>query len=127
MHAANDRYIVYDRKPHDADYTSRTPCRLPQRGDHQPYRQRQLLSAGVIGVVTGKGVKSVLQHPNKLARFKSGEGLAQTLERYVWLYNQHLPQLALQHLTPIQAMKSWRKRRPDLFKKRICNRPGLDT
>lgn len=37
-------------------------------------------------------------------RFHSGEDLAQTLERYVWLYNQHLPQLALQHRTPIQAM-----------------------
>lgn len=60
-------------------------------------------------------------------RFESGEDLAQTLGRYVLLYNQHLPQLALQYQTPIQAMKSWQKQRPELFKKRVSNRPGLDT
>ena len=60
-------------------------------------------------------------------RFTSGEDLATTLTRYVLLYNQHLPQLALQHRTPIQAMKDWQKQQPDLFKKRVCNRPGLDT
>ncbi|MDN0085246.1 IS481 family transposase [Crenobacter sp. SG2305] len=59
-------------------------------------------------------------------RFESGEDLAQTLGRYVLLYNQHLPQLALQHQTPIQAMKGWQKQRPELFKKRVSNRPGLD-
>ena len=60
-------------------------------------------------------------------RFESGQDLATTLERYAWLYNQHLPQLALQHRTPVQAMKAWQKQRPDLFRKRVCNRPGLDT
>ncbi|ASJ24588.1 fis family transcriptional regulator [Laribacter hongkongensis] len=60
-------------------------------------------------------------------RFESGQDLATTLEQYVWLYNQHLPQLALQHRTPVQAMKEWRKQRLDLFKKRVCNRPGLDS
>lgn len=34
-----------------------------------------------------------------------GEDLALTLERYVFLYNQHLPQRALMHKTPIQALK----------------------
>ncbi|OBU84612.1 Fis family transcriptional regulator [Chromobacterium subtsugae] len=56
-------------------------------------------------------------------RCESGKDLGETLQRYVLLYNQHLPQLALQHRTPIQA---WQKQRPDLFKKRVSNRPGLD-
>jgi hypothetical protein len=34
-------------------------------------------------------------------RFESGKDLAETLKRYALLYNQHLPQLALQHRTPI--------------------------
>ncbi|GGY25115.1 hypothetical protein GCM10011289_30980 [Paludibacterium paludis] len=59
-------------------------------------------------------------------RFESGKDLAETLERYVLLYNQHLPQLALQHRTSIQAMKEWQKQRPELFKKCVSNRPGLD-
>ena len=40
-------------------------------------------------------------------RFQSGEDLSRTIERYVWLYNQHLPQLALEHQTSLQAMKKW--------------------
>jgi hypothetical protein len=45
-------------------------------------------------------------------RFKSGKDQAETLERYLLLYNQHLTQLALQHRTPIQAIKDWQKQRP---------------
>ena len=59
-------------------------------------------------------------------RFRSGEDLSHTIERYVWLYNQHLPQRALGHQTPLQAMKQWQKDQPELFVKRVSNRPGLD-
>ena len=60
-------------------------------------------------------------------RFESGQYLSTTLERHVRLYNQYLPQFALQHRAPVQAMKAWQKQRPDLFKKRVCNRPELDN
>jgi hypothetical protein len=48
-------------------------------------------------------------------RFQSGEDLALTIERYVFLYNQHLPQQALNHKTPLQALKEWRQNKPELF------------
>lgn len=38
-------------------------------------------------------------------RYTSGEDLKQTLKRYAWLYNHHIPQKALHHLSPIAAMK----------------------
>lgn len=60
-------------------------------------------------------------------RFKSGKDQAETLERYLLLYNQHLTQLVLQHRTPIQAIKDWQKQRPDLFKKCVSSRPELDS
>lgn len=60
-------------------------------------------------------------------RFVSGEDLSETIERYVWLYNHHLPQLALQHRTPILALKDWQKTNPELFLKAVYNRPGCDT
>ena len=41
----------------------------------------------------------------KTHHFVSGEDMAQTLTRYVALYNHQLPQLALKSKTPIQAMK----------------------
>lgn len=56
--------------------------------------------------------------------FNSAEDLEQTLNRYVWLYNQHLPQKALHHETPIQALKRWQTSHPDLFLKEVRNHPG---
>ncbi|MGK2941343.1 MAG: hypothetical protein ACSLFJ_06680, partial [Immundisolibacter sp.] len=43
------------------------------------------------------------------------------------LYNHHLPQKALDHVSPIQAMKRWQRSHPKLFLKRVVNRPGCDT
>jgi transposase InsO family protein len=60
-------------------------------------------------------------------RFDSAMDLEQTLHRYVWLYNQQFPQKALDHRCPIESMKEWQKSNPELFVKKIRNRPGLDT
>lgn len=60
-------------------------------------------------------------------RYVSGEDLEQTLKRYCWLYNHHIPQKALKHQAPISAMKDWQNRRPELFTKRVINHPGLDS
>ena len=58
--------------------------------------------------------------------FRSGEELETTLHRYVWLYNQQLPQSALGSKTPLQAMKDWHKIKPELFKKQPYYLPGCD-
>lgn len=60
-------------------------------------------------------------------RFHSGEDLEQTLLRYVSLYNEHLPQKALDHETPVQALKQWQRSRPDLFSKWVRNHAGPDS
>ena len=59
--------------------------------------------------------------------FRSGEELEATLLRYAWLYNHHLPQKALGHISPVQAMKNWQLSNPDLFHRRVVNLPGHDT
>ena len=59
--------------------------------------------------------------------FRSGEELELTLHRYVWLYNQKLPQSALGSKTPLQAMKAWHKLKPTLFKKQPYYLPGCDN
>jgi len=58
--------------------------------------------------------------------FQSGEELETTLHRYVWLYNQKLPQSALGSKTPLQAMKDWHNLKPELFRKRPYYLPGCD-
>jgi transposase InsO family protein/transposase-like protein len=59
--------------------------------------------------------------------FRSGEELETTLHRYVWLYNQQLPQSALGSKSPLQAMKEWHKLKPQLFRKQPYYLPGCDT
>ena len=59
--------------------------------------------------------------------FRSGEELEATLHRYVWLYNQQLPQSALGSKPPLKAMKEWYKLKPRLFKKQPYYLPGCDT
>ena len=54
-------------------------------------------------------------------RFDSSADLKQTLENYQWAYNHQIPQRALGHVSPIQALKEWQKKRPDLFVKRVYN------
>ncbi|EGV32870.1 Integrase catalytic region [Thiorhodococcus drewsii AZ1] len=60
-------------------------------------------------------------------RFDSSQSLEQTITRYVQVYNQHIPQKALGHIAPIQALKDWAEKRPELFKKRVYNLRGLDA
>ena len=60
-------------------------------------------------------------------RFDSSQSLADTIVRYVKVYNQHIPQKALGHVAPIQALKDWYERHPELFKKRVYNLAGRDT
>lgn len=60
-------------------------------------------------------------------RFASAAELEMTLTRYVKTYNHQIPQRALNHLAPVQALKKWQTEKPELFVKRVYNQPGLDT
>jgi transposase InsO family protein len=60
-------------------------------------------------------------------RFGSAAELESTLRNYVKIYNHNIPQRALKHQTPIQALKEWHSKRPELFTKRVYNQTGLDT
>jgi transposase-like protein len=60
-------------------------------------------------------------------RFGSAAELESTLRNYVKIYNHNIPQRALKHQTPIQALKEWREQRPELFTKRVYNQASLDT
>ena len=59
-------------------------------------------------------------------RFRSRDDLETTLRRYAILYNQHIPQKALDHKTPIDALREWQTRLPALFIKPVRNLPGPD-
>ena len=89
--------------------------------EHRLTKPRTPRTNGMVERFNGR-LEQVLQ----THRFNSAEDLSKTLHRYVWLYNQHLPQKALNHQTPVAAMKKWQESHPHLFKKRVANHPGPD-
>src|SRR6056297_1889080 len=90
--------------------------------DHRLTPPKSPQTNGMVERFNGR-IEDVLQGHH----FKSGEDLEQTLERYVWLYNQQLPQSALGSKTPLQAMKDWHNLKPELFKKQPHYLPGCDS
>ena len=59
-------------------------------------------------------------------RFATAAELERTLLNYLQLYNQHIPQRALGHKSPIEALKTWQAKRPDLFVKRVYKQARPD-
>ena len=60
-------------------------------------------------------------------RFASAAELESTLMNYQNTYNHHIPQRALNHLSPIEALQNWRDKSPELFVKRVYKRAELDN
>jgi len=92
----------------------RTPKGVPAGMPEGPERRDQRFNGRIADIL-------------RTHHFRSGEELEATLLRYAWLYNHHLPQKALGHVSPIQAMKRWQQSHPGLFHKRFINYPGHDT
>jgi transposase InsO family protein len=90
--------------------------------EHRLPPVRRLQTNGTVERFNGRISEMLTTH-----RFHSGEELQATLERYVWLYNQHLPQKALEHISPIEAMKRWQTSHPHLFHNKVINQPGPDN
>ena len=62
-----------------------------------------------------------------MVSFEMSEPSRRLKVSYVWLYNEHLPQKALTHIAPIDALKHWQQSRPDLFVKQVRNHPVPDN
>ena len=90
--------------------------------EHRLTKPRTPKTNGMVERFNGR-ISDVL----KTNHFRSGEDMAQTLLRYVALYNHQLPQSALKSKTPIQTMKRWYDSHPHLFVKRPYDLPGCDT
>ena len=48
------------------------------------------------------------------------------MTNYLGTDNHHIPQRALNHISPIEALQAWRKKSPELFVKRVCKQTELD-
>lgn len=90
--------------------------------EHRLTRVRRPQTNGMVERFNGRIAEILRTH-----RFDGRADLETTLKRYVWLYNHHLPQKAIEHQTPIQTMKIWQQSHPQLFKRAVRNLAGPDT
>ena len=63
----------------------------------------------------------------KQTRFVSAAELESTLISYLYIYNNRIPQRALKHQTPIQAMEKWQEIKPEIFREWVHNHPIPDS
>ena len=89
--------------------------------EHRLIKPRRPQTNGMVERFNGR-IAEILQ----TTRFDSSKDLRQTLLNYRDVYNHHIPQKALGHITPVQALKQWQKKRPEIFVKRVYNHTGLD-
>ena len=61
------------------------------------------------------------------AHFGSSKELEATMKNYAVLYNHYIPQQNIGSKPPIEAMREWKRKKPELFKKTIPNAPGRDN
>lgn len=116
-----DRFTANGSREPTGDHVFDTLCSEKQI-DHRLIKPRHPATNGMVERFNGRIAEVLNTH-----RFDSRDDLAQTLKRYVYLYNHHIPQKALDHQPPIEALKMWQKNKPELFKKRVVNHAGPDT
>ena len=59
--------------------------------------------------------------------FANSKQLEATMKNYSVLYNHYIPQQNIGTKPPIEAMREWQRKKPELFKRPIPNSPGRDT
>ncbi|MEZ5577746.1 MAG: IS481 family transposase [Candidatus Competibacteraceae bacterium] len=88
---------------------------------HRLIKPRHPQTNGMIERFNGR-VAEVL----KTTTFTSARHLETTLQKYLHLYNHHIPQKNLGHVTPVAKLQEYYWIKPALFQKKPINHPGPD-
>ncbi len=59
-------------------------------------------------------------------QFNSSEHLKEKLTEYLFLYNNHIVQKNIGHVSPVTKLKEWQKSNPELFKTTLINQSRPD-
>ena len=115
-----DRFTSKDKRPTGRHVFDKACTELMI--DHRLAPPRHPQTNGMVERFNGRIAEVIKQ-----TRFTCAAELQTTLMQYASAYNHHIPQRALNHLSPVQALKKWRAEKPQLFVKRVYNQAGLDT
>jgi len=116
-----DRFCATGKRPLTGTHAFDRVC-ADHRIEHRLIKPRTPQTNRMIERFNGR-IADVL----RTNRFDSSVSLQATLRRFVYLYNQHIPQQNLLHKTPLQTLQHWYAQQPHLFKKIPRNHPGPDT
>jgi transposase InsO family protein len=115
-----DRFLTRTRRP-TGEHTFDQAC-TEHAIEHRLTPPRRPQTNGMVERFNGRIAEVLQTH-----RFDSTADLETTLHRYVSLYNHAIPQRALGHIAPVQALKNWHASHPHLFRKKVYKQAGLDT
>jgi len=90
--------------------------------EHRLIKPRNPQTNGMVERFNGR-IEDIL----KQTKFKSASHLKESLLKYGQIYNHHIAQKSLGHITPTQALKNWQKTHPKIFCKRVYNLSGPDS
>jgi transposase InsO family protein len=82
--------------------------------DHRLAPPRHAQTNGMVERFNGRIADLIRQ-----TRFAAAIELEITLSHYLAIDNHSIPQRALAHRSPVQALKQWRIKQPELFAKRV--------
>jgi len=99
-----------------------TPLYLRSRPAPQEYRLQWHAQTNDIFLRFNGRINNIVNQPRFASAAKPDETLVHDLSTYKHL----IPQRALQHQLPNQALQTWRSEKPELFVKRMDKQPGLD-
>jgi len=116
-----DRFCATGERKPTGNHPFDTVCKEHQI-DHRLIRPRHPQTNGMVERFNAR-IKEVVTQ----TRFHSAAHLKDTLTDYCRLYNHHIPQKNLGHITPVQALKKWQQQEPNLFKKSVYNLTGPDS
>jgi transposase-like protein len=115
-----DRFTSKDKVP-SGNHAFDQEC--AQQGiEHRLIPPRHPQTNGMVERFNGR-ISEVVQQ----TRFASAAELEKTLYAYLIIYNNHIPQKALNHQTPLQTLKMWRQNKPDIFVKKEYDDVVLDN
>jgi transposase InsO family protein len=115
-----DRFATKDKKP-SGKHAFDVAC-ASIVVEHRLAPPRHPQTNGMVERFNGR-ISELLQQ----TRFESRADLETTLLNYLKLYNHHIPQRAIGTKTPVQALKEWQQKKPELFVKRVYDQTGLDS
>lgn len=115
-----DRFTSQEKKPTGTHAFDQTCTALDIEHRLIPPRTPQM--NGMVERFNGRISELVKQ-----TRFTSAAHLHTTLDNYCKVYNHHIPQKALGFISPVDALKQWHEKKPELFLRNVYKQAKLDN